>query len=183
VFTGNGSPSSSPSFSAAVAAFTLDGPGRLPQFSSGQVAALALAVEGGLGVAGVPRGHQLVAVLAFPHREALPPEVAAALVVMMALLAGDPGLGVARVAEEHRRFLRQGLSMLSQLSFGASVGPLPPQAIRPQSSTRAKTPPPSLCIGVYGSKYEAQEVSDSQTLTRHTCTLPLFKAAPRRSYM
>ena len=45
VFPGGGSPSSSPSFLATVAALALDGPGRLPQFSSGQVAALALAVK------------------------------------------------------------------------------------------------------------------------------------------
>ena len=120
-FTGSGSPSSSPSFLAAVAAFTLDGSGRLPQFSSGQVAALALAVEGGLGVADVSGGHQFVAVLAFLHREALPPEVAAAFIVMVALLAGDLRLGVARVAEQRRRLLPAGFRY-AQPAFLRNLG-------------------------------------------------------------
>jgi hypothetical protein len=95
-------PSYSPSFKATVATPAIDGSGRLPQFSSDQMSALALAMK--------PRG---------------PPSQTAA-----------PG-----------------------------QKPQHPSALRADQD----------------SKYEAQEVSDSQTLTRLTVTPPSFRAVPRRS--
>ena len=80
------------------------GPAGCRTFLTDQVAALALPVKGILNVDQVPFGDKFVTGLSFLHRQACPPEVAAAPVVMVALLASDPGFGVAPVAEQDRRF-------------------------------------------------------------------------------
>jgi hypothetical protein len=68
------------------------------------VAALALAVKGILGVQEVRFWSKLVAGLALLHRLAFPPEVATPFIVVVTLFTGDPGLGVALMAEFNRRF-------------------------------------------------------------------------------
>jgi len=113
-----------------VAAFTLDGSGRLADFSFRQVAALALAMKGLLGFQDVCLGGETVAGLALFHRLPLPPEVTALLVIVMTDFAGDPRLRVAQVAEPDRRFFVLGLlnpqPALIRRGVGAHRAPGPP---------------------------------------------------------
>lgn len=105
-----------------MAAFALDGPCGLPYFSSGQVAALTLAVKGVFQIQTIRFRGKKVAGLALFHRHAFLPEVAALLDVMMALFTSDPGLGVAPVAEQYWRFFPPLRLMDIQPAFSRRLG-------------------------------------------------------------
>jgi hypothetical protein len=87
-----------------MATLAFDGSRRLPQFSSVQVAALALTVKGLLGLQDICFRGELVAGLALFHRLTFPPKIATLLVIVVTLFASDIGFGVAAMAELDQRF-------------------------------------------------------------------------------
>jgi hypothetical protein len=92
-----------------VAALALNWSCLLPDFSFGQVTALALAVKSFLYVDKAPFGEQLMAFLALWRRLPFPPDIAPLLIIVVALFASYGRFGVTLMAEPHRGLFRTGL--------------------------------------------------------------------------
>ncbi len=131
--------------------FAVDGPGPAALLSQFQVAALALQVQGALEVRLLPFREEAVAFGAALHRLALAPDVAPALVDVMALSAGDAPFLVAAVAEGHQRLFPGPPRRHPQqagggrLGGGTADGPQQPRGC--QDDTRQPDPGASAAQG------------------------------------